>query len=139
MHGSNEPGMPDPPGNRLPSPSTCSEAHSTHPEKSTSTQDDFVIVQVGGGHREPSPAPATTPTRLRQKIKATTRDTGLVRAASRRRSHMSPIEPGDFQTADDDNPFLSEPVIQAAAKVQTDTSLATSTSKSPAFYEDPPV
>jgi len=141
MHDSNKPGMPDPPGNRLPSPSMHSEAHSTHPEKHASTQDDFVIVQVGGGRREPSPAPATTPMRLRQKIKATTKDTGLVREASHRRSHMSPIETaiGDCQNADDVNPFLSEPNIQAAAKVQTATSLATSLSKSPAFYKSHPI
>lgn len=136
MHGSSKPGMPGlAPGNCLPSPSTCSETHSVHPEKNTSSQDDFVIVQVGGGCREPLPAPATTPTRLHQKIKATTKDTGLVHEASRRRCHMSPIEPaiGDCQNANNVNPFLSEPNIQAAAKVQTDTSRTTSLSKSPAF------
>ncbi|KAI6130791.1 hypothetical protein EDD16DRAFT_1027724 [Pisolithus croceorrhizus] len=39
--------------------------------------DDYIQVQVGGGRREPTPV-IVTPTRLRQKIKATGRDTGLV-------------------------------------------------------------
>jgi len=111
MHGSNEP------------ESNCSEAFG-------STQDDFVVVQVGGGHREPSPPVVVTPTRLCQRIKATTRDTGLVRDTSFRRSYMTPTKSSvkDTSTADnDDNPFLSEPTIQTAAKAQTDTSMTIKT------------
>jgi len=72
------------------------------------------------------PPAVVTPTQLHQKIKATTRDTGLVRDASFRRSYLTPTKSSteDIPTADnDDNPFLSEPIIQTATKVQTDISV----------------
>jgi len=131
MYGSDEPGV-DPQAIHLPSLSTCLDTSLACPELSTSGQDDFMLVQVGGGRREPSPAPEMTPMQLRQKIKATTRDTGIVREASFRRSHLPLVEPSTegIQNADDVNPFLSEPVNQTASK--TDTSL---TSKSLNFFE----
>ena len=107
MHGSNEP-------------------ESNHSEAFGSTQDDFIIVQVGGGRREPSPPMVVTPTRLHQRIKPTTRNTGLVRDASFHHSYMTPTKSSveDTPTTDnDDNPFLSEPTIQTATKAQTDTSM----------------
>ncbi|KAI5999187.1 hypothetical protein EDD15DRAFT_2193869 [Pisolithus albus] len=65
-------------------------------------------TQIGGGCREPSPV-IVTPTRLRQKIKATGRDTGLVREASFRRSQLpKPATPpsASKDTTIDDDPFL---------------------------------
>ncbi|KAG6373007.1 hypothetical protein JVT61DRAFT_7058 [Boletus reticuloceps] len=44
--------------------------------------------QVGGGRRAASPPPEQTPTRLRSKVKATERDTGLVRNAGTRRERL---------------------------------------------------
>ena len=105
MHDSNKPG-------------------STHSEPSGSTQDNFIIVQVGGGCCKPSP-PMVTPTQLRQKIKATTRDTGLVCDMMFCHSYLTPTKSSieDTPTADNDNnPFILEPTIPSAAKVQTDTS-----------------
>ncbi|KIO00404.1 hypothetical protein M404DRAFT_29553 [Pisolithus tinctorius Marx 270] len=93
----------NPPVITLPSLLTCLDASSAHPEPSASTHDDFVVVQVGGGRHEPTP-PFVTPMRLHQKVKATTRDTGLVHEASLCRSHM-------LATDNDDNPFLSEPIV----------------------------
>jgi len=89
---------------------------------STGFQDDYVLVpQEGGGRREPSPSIQITPTRLRQKIKATTRDTGLIHEASFRRSLIPSSEtPTDFpQSSDGDNPFLSEPLINIASNTIT--------------------
>jgi len=45
--------------------------------------------QVGGGHRQPSPPPAETPTRLRARVKPTARDTGLVQQAEHRRARLA--------------------------------------------------
>jgi len=97
-----------------------------HPELSTGFQDDYVLVQEGGGRREPSPSTMITPTRLRQRIKATTRDTGLIHEASFRRSHIPPSETSmDVpQSSDgDNNPFLSEPLIKTVSNARSDTSI----------------
>jgi len=76
---------------------------------------DYVHVQVSGGRRELTPPVIVTPTRLRQRIKATGRDTGLVRDASFRRSQLLPPVTLPQTTAEinvDDDPFLSEPIMQ---------------------------
>ncbi|KAI6104056.1 hypothetical protein EDD16DRAFT_245589 [Pisolithus croceorrhizus] len=73
--------------------------------------DDYIQVQVGGGCREPTPV-IVTPTHLQQKIKATGRDTGLVRDASFRRSQLPKqvtLLPATKETCTDDDPFLSQP------------------------------
>jgi len=127
MHDSDEPGA-DPQAIHLPSLSTCLDTSSAHPALSASSQDDFVLVQIGGGCCKPLPALEMTPTQLRQKIKATTRDTGIVHEVSFHRSHLPLVEPSTEGTwnADDIDPFLSEPTIQTVSKT-------TSTSKSLSF------
>ena len=44
--------------------------------------------QIGGGRRPASPPPEQTPTRLCSRVKATERDTGLVRDAGTRRERL---------------------------------------------------
>ena len=74
MFSSDEPGV-DPQAICLSSLSTCLDTSLARPELLTSGQDDFVLVQVGGGHHEPLPTvsqsvdlgqsnnPNTTPTK----------------------------------------------------------------------------
>jgi len=57
MHGSNEPE-----NNRLLPLLTREDTATGFSELSGSTQDDFVVVQVGGGRHEPSPPTVVTPT-----------------------------------------------------------------------------
>ncbi|KAF8836912.1 hypothetical protein BDN67DRAFT_1014276 [Paxillus ammoniavirescens] len=45
------------------------------------SMEDYVVDQVGGGHRQPSPPPVAMPTKLRTHIKATVHDSGLVQQA----------------------------------------------------------
>ena len=89
--------------------------------------DDYVLLppQEGGGHHEPSPSIVITPTRLRQKIKATTRDTGLIHEASFRRSFVPSTETSmDVpQSSDGDDPFLSEPLIKTVFNTCSNTSI----------------
>ena len=81
----------------------------------TFSTDDYVHVQVGGGRRELSPPVIVTPMCLCQRIKATSRDTGLVRDASFRQSQLLPPVTPPHTSTDmqmDDDPFLSEPIMQ---------------------------
>ncbi|KAI5981523.1 hypothetical protein EDD15DRAFT_2379435 [Pisolithus albus] len=50
--------------------------------------EDTVEEQIGGGRRPPSPPPQLTPTRFRTHIRATVRDSGLVREAQARRERL---------------------------------------------------
>jgi hypothetical protein len=50
---------------------------------------EYVHKQLGGGRRQSSP-PELTPTRLRSRIRATSRDAGIVKEASIRRAHQQP-------------------------------------------------
>ena len=86
-------------------------------DMSMSTTDDYVHVgqpQVGGGRRAPS-SPVVTPTRtLRPRtLKATSKDTGLVRDAAVRRRQLPTPAPLPHSSGEanlvDDNPFLSQP------------------------------
>jgi len=88
-------------------------------DTSMSTTDDYVHVvqpQVGGGRWAPSSPVIVTPTRtLCPRIKAMSKDAGLVRdAAVRRRQLPTPVPlPHSSGEANlDDNPFLSEPIVQ---------------------------
>ncbi|KAG1857648.1 hypothetical protein C8R48DRAFT_674628 [Suillus tomentosus] len=49
----------------------------------------YVYEQLGGGCRQATP-PELTPTRLRSRIRATSRDAGVVKQASIRRAHQQP-------------------------------------------------
>jgi len=81
---------------------------------STSTTDDYVhVVQVGGGCRAPSSHVVVTPTQtLRPRNKATPKDTGQVRDAPVRQRQLPIPAPPLGQMGLNDDPFLSEPVIQ---------------------------
>ncbi|KAG0706005.1 hypothetical protein DFH29DRAFT_1077381 [Suillus ampliporus] len=50
---------------------------------------EYVHEQLGGGRRQATP-PELTPTRLRSKIRATSRDAGVVKEASIRQAHQLP-------------------------------------------------
>lgn len=63
--------------------------------------------QLGGGKRIPSPPPVQTPTRLRSKVKATERDTGLVHKASTRRSRLIDEAVAAPITDDDELPMTN--------------------------------
>jgi len=85
-----------------------------HSMEAASLTDDYVHVQVSGGHRVLPPV-IVTPTCLCQRIKATGRDTGLVQDASFWRSQLfTPVTPPQTSTENniDDDPFLSEPILQ---------------------------
>ena len=93
-------------------------------DMSMSTTDDYVHVgqpQVGGGRRAPSSLVVVMPTRtLRPRtLKATSKDTGLVRDAAVRRRQLPTPAPLPHSSGEanlvDDNPFLSEPVVQPNA------------------------
>lgn len=88
--------------------STEMDAFAESDSVSLYSSDDYVQAQIGGGRCEPSPV-IVTPMRLRQKIKATGRDTGLVQEASFRRSQLpKPATPpsASKDTTIDDDPFL---------------------------------
>ncbi|KIJ57555.1 hypothetical protein HYDPIDRAFT_34992 [Hydnomerulius pinastri MD-312] len=86
----------------------------SHPTNSNSfsppdTVENFEDEQVGGGRRTPSPPPYQTTTRLWSTVKATNRDSGLVREAQARRGRL--LEQASVPSSEhNDNPFLSEPV-----------------------------
>ncbi|KAH7905410.1 hypothetical protein BJ138DRAFT_1230018 [Hygrophoropsis aurantiaca] len=69
-------------------------------------------LQVGGGRRYISPPVEVTPTRLRTRIRATERDTGIVREAESRRAQLAGGDAGHF-SGDDTNPFLDDTGISA--------------------------
>jgi len=76
--------------------------------------DDYVHVQVSGSHRVLPPV-IVMPTHLCQRIKATRRDTGLVRDASFQQSQLfTPVTLPQTSAENniDDNPFLSELILQ---------------------------
>ena len=82
--------------------------------------DNYVLLppQEEGGRREPSPSTMITPTRLRQKIKATTRDTGLIHEASFCQSFAPSTKCSTDvpQSLDGDtNPFFSELLRKTAS------------------------
>ena len=88
-------------------------------DMSMSTTNDYVHVvqpQVGGGHRAPSSPVIVTPTQtLHPRIKAMSKDAGLVRDAAVRRRQLptpAPLPHSGGEVNLDDNPFLSEPVVQ---------------------------
>ncbi|KAG6377897.1 hypothetical protein JVT61DRAFT_14685 [Boletus reticuloceps] len=76
------------------------ESAEGHPPASAEQLDE----QIGGGRRLPSPPPIQTPTRLRAKVKATERDTGLVRDAGMRRGRL----------LDDAPPVWAETLIESS-------------------------
>ena len=86
----------------------------TEPDDMSSSSDNYVHVQLGGRRRQLSPPVIVTPTHLRPRIKATGRDTGLVRDATFRRSQLvtQAAPPQAITDTGDDNPFLSEPLMQ---------------------------
>lgn len=62
--------------------------------------------QIGGGGRMPSPPPVQTPTRLRTTVKATAKDSGLVREAQARRGQLLQAQLGA-----DGDPFQEAPPV----------------------------
>ncbi|KAF9233117.1 hypothetical protein BU15DRAFT_80472 [Melanogaster broomeanus] len=70
--------------------------------------EDVIEGQIGGGRRQPSPPPVETPTRLHAIVKATVKDSGVVREAQTRRSRLLEKHPAPTPL-DCDDPFRSEP------------------------------
>ncbi|OAX32650.1 hypothetical protein K503DRAFT_805048 [Rhizopogon vinicolor AM-OR11-026] len=86
-------------------PQECINSSLTIPVASTN---DFAYEQFGGGGRYESPAVELTPSRLRSRLKATSRNVGLVKDASVRRQAFQP------PTTDSRN-FVIPPHSQAHA------------------------
>ena len=81
----------------------------------TFSTDEYIHVQVDGGHWEPSPPVIVMPTHLHQWIKATRKDTGLVWDASLHCSQLLTLAtppPTSAEMNIDDDPFLSELLMQ---------------------------
>ncbi|KIJ57800.1 hypothetical protein HYDPIDRAFT_171535, partial [Hydnomerulius pinastri MD-312] len=72
-----------------------------------------VEEQIGGGRRESSPPPEQTSTRFRTKVKATERDSGIVRSAQARRMRMLDDIPtlAPSSSVEDDGLFRSKPAV----------------------------
>ena len=86
----------------------------TEADDMTSSSDNYIHVQLGGGHWQLSPPVIVMPIHLHLRIKATGQDTGLVWDATFRQSQLftQVTLPQASTDISDDNPFLSEPLMQ---------------------------
>jgi len=86
----------------------------TEPDDMSSSSDNYVHVQLGGGRRQLSPPVIVAPMCLCPRIKATGQDTGLIQDATFRQSQLvtQAAPPQVITDTGDDITFLSEPLMQ---------------------------